>query len=304
MISSKVFFCPVNKNSNVSDIAGKLLEKVITDSKIVLEREVPLKVHPGEPGNISYIKPQNYNGIIDYLKKKNIKTYFIETNPVTGGRHTTELHMKAAKKHGFTQIPFVVADAPDGKNHVEVPIKSGKHFKTCKIAKELERQKQIIVLTHFKGHGMAGFGGAIKMLGIGFASRQGKMDIHAKDYSDSKTTISWGSDPLYRGSEFNERMAEYALAATSNVAGANKKYIYITFALSIVQNCDCDGEEMKPIYKDLGIFASTDPVAIDKACFDLLEKREGKKPFGGEDVFNYAENIKLGSQDYELIEVK
>lgn len=301
MICSKVFFCPVdNKNINdVSNLARRLMEKVIEDGKITLGKEIPLKVHPGEPGNISYIKPQNYNGIIDYLLDKDIKTYFIETNPVTGNRHRAELHMKAAKEHGFTRIPFVVGDAPDGKNHVEVKINNGKHFKACKIARLLAEQKQIIVLSHFKGHSMAGFGGAIKMLGIGFASRQGKMEVHAKDYSDSKTTINWGNTPLYYGIEFNERIVDYALAAVNK-----KKYIYLNFALSIVENCDCDGEKMTPIYNDLGIFASIDPVAIDKACFDLLAKREGKKPFGGDEVFAYAEKIGLGLQDYELIEIK
>lgn len=301
MNASKVFFCPVNNKNihDISNLAGKLLEKVIEDGRIVLEKEIPLKVHTGQPGNTTFIKPKNFAGIVNYLLKKNIKTYFIETNMVTGPRSKASTHMAVAKKHGFTKIPVVIADGEEGKDHVEVKISNGKYFKSCKIARKLADKQQVIVLSHFKGHGMAGFGGVIKMLGIGFASRQGKMEVHAKDYSDSKTTIDWGNTPLYRGAEFNERMAEYALAAVNN-----KEYIYLNFAMDIVANCDCDGEEMTPIYKDLGIFASTDPVAIDKACFDLLEKREGRKPFAGDEVFAYAEKIGLGSQDYELIEVK
>ncbi|MCL5438677.1 MAG: DUF362 domain-containing protein [Patescibacteria group bacterium] len=299
MIKQKVFFYPI-KDSNPNDISLKarhLLERVIDDSKIVLEKEIPVKVHPGQMGNITFIKPENFDGIIDYLLKKNITTYFVETGMVTGPGSNTDIHRRIAMEHGFTKVSFVIADGEDGKDHIEVEIKNGKFFKKCMIGRKLVEAKQVVVLSHFKGHVDAGFGGAIKMLGIGFASRQGKMEAHSKVYTPDLKTIDWRKhQQLYYGKIFRERVAEYALAAAYN-----KRHIYINFALSITDNCDCDNTVMTPIYNDLGIFASIDPVAVDKACFDLLKRREGKKPFEGEDVFTYAEKIGLGSQNYELI---
>ena len=155
------------------------------------------------------------------------------------------------------------------------------------------------MLSHFKGHILSGFGGAIKMLGLGFASGRGKTEIHSKVAIPNGQAINWTKIwTIYIGKEFRQRSAEYALAASQN-----KKFIYINFALNLVKNCDCDGRVMKPIYKDLGIFASTDPVAIDKACFDLLAQRENKKPYKGDDIFDYAQHIGLGSAEYHLIQL-
>lgn len=299
MPKSLVYFHPVKNNPDTKEVslwARKILEKLISQNNISLQKEIPLKIHPGQPGNISFIRPDNFNGIIDYLLHKKVKTYFVETGMVNGPRSESDSHRNVALKHGFTRIPFVVADGENGEDHELVGI-NGNHFKKCMIAKKLIKPKQIIVLSHFKGHIDAGFGAAIKMLGIGFASRRGKIEIHSKVYSKKIKSIDWtAEDKQYHGTAFRERMADYALAAVKG-----KQNIYLNFALSIVENCDCDGVPMKPIYKDLGIFASLDPIAIDKACFDLLEKREGKKPFSGDDVFTYAEKIGLGSINYELI---
>jgi len=298
----KVFFHPVDENNikEVPEIALKLLKKVISVNNIKLEKEIPLKIHPGNPRNITFIRPENFSEIIKYLKSKKIKTYYIETNQAPiGFRSNAASHLKVAKDHGFTQIPFVVADGENGFDHVLVKIKNGKHFKDCKIARKLANKNQVIVLTHFKGHIMSGFGGAIKMLGLGFASGRGKTELHSKVNLKDGESIHWSKiRTLFMGKDFRERTAEYALAANQN-----KQFIHISFALDITKDCDCDGRKMKPIYKDLGIFASTDPVAIDKACFDLLKKREGKKPYGGEDIFAYAEKINLGSQKYKLVKL-
>lgn len=288
---NKVYFYPINKNNlkDASSIARLLLEKVIVENNIVLEKEIPIKVHPGEPGNISYIKPENYQGIIDYLQEKDIKTYYIETNTVTGQRTNSISHLKVAKDHGFTQIPFVVADGELGNDQVII--------NGCKIARLLAEQKQIIVTSHFKGQDSTGFGASIKQLGIGFASRSGKMHAHSKVEIPDSGKIDWSDrETLYDRPEFRKRMTDYALAAVNG-----KQYIYITFAMSIVENCDCDGSPMDAVYEDLGILASLDPVAIDKAAFDLLAKREGKKPFDGDETFAYAEKIGLGKREYELI---
>lgn len=299
-MKTKVLFTSITKNNknNIADIARRLLEKTISDNNIKLEKEIPLKIHPGTRGNISYVRAENYQGIIDFLKEKNIKTYYIETNTATGPRSNTTSHLQVIKENGFANLPFVIADGEKGFDHVKVKIDTGKHFQSCLIAGKLAEPKQIIVTSHFKGHIMSGFGGAIKQLGIGFASARGKIDAHCKITIPDNETIDWSKrDILYDGKEFRQRSAEYALAAVNH-----KQYLYVTYAISIVENCDCDGAPMKPIYEDLGIFASLDPVAIDKACFDLLQKREGKKPFDGDDIFAYAEEIGLGSTQYELIQ--
>ncbi len=283
---------------DISNAARKLLETLIREEHITLQNEIPLKVHPGEPGNTSFVRPTNYDGIIDFLEEKNIKTYFIETNTVTG-RRTNELdHQQVAKEHGFTRIPFVVADGERGTNDVAVAVKGGLHLQHAKIATRLADKNQIIILSHFKGHVSAGFGAALKMLGIGFASRRGKMDAHCKVAPPDDGTINWVTDRsnLYSNEPFRQRMVEYAQAAVNE-----KKYLYITYAINLVENCDCDSKPMEPICRDLGIFASIDPVAIDKTVLDELAKREGKMPFAGGEALAYAEKLGLGSQKYNLV---
>jgi len=297
---TKVFFCPAKIDDAVGEIALKLLKALIKENKIVLEKEIPLKVHPGNTGNISYIKPENFSAIIEYLQSQKIKTYYVETNQAPNGeRSCATNHLKIAMAHGFTQIPFIIADGEDGFDHVLVKINGGKHFRDCKIAAKLANKHQVIVLSHFKGHMLSGFGGAIKMLALGFASGRGKVELHSKTNLADGEAINWTKIwSVYVGKAFRERSAEYALAASQN-----KNFIYLNFALNLVKNCDCDGRAMQPIYTDLGIFASTDPVAIDKACFDLLAKREKKRPFGGEDIFGYAQKIGLGKTNYQLIKI-
>ena len=298
MKKAKVYFHPLTSKNpkDISRIAKKLFETIIKENNIVLEKNLPLKVHPGEPGNTTFIKPAVYDGLIDFLTAKGVKPFFIETNTVTGQRTNKSSHLRVAKEHGFTRLPMVIADGETGNDQTMVPIKNGKYFKSCRIGAELANKSQVVVLSHFKGHVAAGFGAALKMLGIGFASRQGKMEIHSKEFTPELKTINWSkSDKLYPLDIFRERVVEYVLAAVNH-----KQYIYLTFAFDLTDNCDCDGEKMECVYRDLGIFASLDPVAIDKACFDMLEKREGKKPFEGSDIFAYAEKLGLGSQKYTL----
>lgn len=191
MIINDVFFIPTNHQSNLSQVAKKLLATVVEKNKIKLEKEIPLKVHFGEPGNQTFIKPVNFQGIIDYLTEQQIKTFYIETNTAAGPRSNRTNHERIACEHGFTQIPVVIADGEKGFDHQLVSIKNGKHFKECKIAAKLAKQKQIIVLNHFKGHILSGFGGAIKMLGVGFASGRGKTEMHSKVKIADDKQINW-----------------------------------------------------------------------------------------------------------------
>lgn len=301
MKPSTVYFVPISaQKDHYADEALKVLTALLEGEKLTLGQEIPLKIHPGEPGNVSYNKPANYDRIVDFLEGKKIKTYYIETNTVTGRRTNEKDHLVAAAEHGFTRIPFVVADGANGTDDVAVPVPGGKYFKTAKIATKLADKNQMIVLSHFKGHVSSGFGAAVKMLGIGFASRRGKMEEHTLVTPPDDGTINWADGTnLQPNIVFRERVAEYALAASTG-----KRYIYITFAINLVSDCDCDGHPMEPLYGDLGVFASTDPLAIDKACFDELAKREKKIPFDGGEMFAYAQKIGLGNLQYRLLEVK
>lgn len=314
MKRSNVYFAPITSQlttDQISEMAVSMLSKFIESEKITLSSEIPLKVHSGEPGNVTFLKPALFNGIIDFLENKKIKTFFTETNTASGPRSTQKSHEVIAKEHGFTRIPFVIGDGETGFSHRKIAIANGKHFKTCMIANLLDKYEQIIVLTHFKGHVMSGFGGALKMLGIGFASGRGKVDVHSKIELPDHETIQWDKvshrdeygkmiwNPkfLYYGKDFIERMAEYALAASRG-----KKHIYMSYAIDITENCDCDSRHMIPLYPDLGIFISLDPIALDKAVYDKLNERENRKTFGGDDIFAYAEKIGVGSTNYSLIQ--
>lgn len=342
---TKVYFKAIDSYSKTNEInaaAVDLLKVIEEKERVELNKFIPLKVHLGEKGNKTFIEPKNFEGIIDYLTERNIDTAFIETNVLyKGQRNTIENHLRVAKEHGFTRIPVVIADGEVGEDYQLVEIKK-RHFDRCKIAGAIAKEKQIIVLSHFKGHALAGFGGAIKQLAMGCASKGGKLDQHANSIPkisrlkckscnacaakcpesaiivDTKAKIdknkcvgcascmaicpygaisnSWLASLT---KSFNERLAEYAYAAAKG-----KNHIYISFAFNITKNCDCEGHPMKPVAKDIGIFASTDPVAIDQACLDILDKNEGRVVFKrGRSTLEYAASIGLGSREYELIEL-
>ncbi|MFZ2455047.1 MAG: DUF362 domain-containing protein [Candidatus Altiarchaeia archaeon] len=344
MDTAKVFYRRVSsgaKTEDISRMARDLLERVVSEEKVELEKRIPLKVHFGEKGNTSFIGPENYEGIIDFLKEKKIDTCFIETNVLYVSERTRKKsHIALAKEHGFTRIPVVIADGETGEDYEEVGIE-GDHFGKCRIGKAIAGEKQLIVLSHYKGHMLAGFGGAIKQLGMGCAARGGKLDQHANaqpaiNPEECKKCMSCVShcprnaievSPIPRIDKdkcigcaaciaacpqevfhvdwmatapvsFRQKLAEYALAAQKG-----KRNVYINYALNITKDCDCDGRSFKPITKDIGVFASVDPVAIDAACCDVLNKREGKRFFTGDDIFGHAEKIGLGTTEYELIEI-
>lgn len=332
-----------------SKAARQLLEKIIEAEHVELQNIVPLKVHFGEKGNRTYLKPETYNGVIDLLEEKGIATQFMETSVLYGGeRFVREKHLRLAEQHGFTRIPAVIADGEKGEDALNVPVNL-KHFKTCSIARGLAEQEQILVLAHFKGHGLAGFGGAIKQLSMGFAAKGGKLAMHMnvqpqirswkckrcgmclsrcqmdaihigkdkkeKCFIDHEKCIGCGAcfsicpakavsiwtwqgicNALFRKNQFREKLVEYAYAAAHN-----KKHIYINFAVNVTNGCDCEPRPMRAAVKDIGIFASLDPVAVDAACYDAVAKA-GKK-FKGAEQLDYAEKIGLGSRDYELIEL-
>jgi len=325
------------------DLLGKtaltLLQKIVSETGIEFAPDVPIKAHFGERGNKTFIPAKCYDPIIQYLQAHGVSPSFIETNVLyRGSRTTTEKHLATAREHGFKQIPIIIADGDIGTEYDEIEINKI-HFKKCKIGRGYGPYQQFIVISHFKGHGVAGFGGALKQLAMGFASRGGKLDQHSgiapvvsarrciacgickdkcnydairiKDYAiiDSKKCIGCAGciavcpkdaiNNSWSGPHFHEKLAEYAYGAA-----LGKDMIYITFVHNITEDCDCTGCAMKPITGNIGIIAGKDPVALDTACLDLVQKSSGKRLFeDGRAALRHAEKIGLGTMKYDLIEI-
>jgi len=337
---SKVYFIKNtgSDNSKLGEDALELLKQVVLETGHKFEKEVPIKVHFGEKGNKTFIPAKCYDSIIDHLKKEGVQTSYIETNVLyRGSRTTSKEHIKTATSHGFTQIPVIIADGDIGTDYYEVEIDK-EYFKKCKIGKGFQKYKQLIVASHFKGHVAAGFGGALKQLAMGFASRSGKMEQHTDmtPIIDAARCISCGicADKCafnailikkkavidgnkcvgcagciavcpkgaisnsWRGVNFMQKLAEYAYGAAKD-----KDIIYITFVCNITSECDCFGTAMKPITDNIGVLAGRDPVALDTACLDLVHKNAKKKLFdSGRTTLRHAEKIGLGTMQYEFID--
>ncbi len=180
-VMSEVVFRAVEpgaSTSAVSEAAAAVLAALVERSGVKLATELPLKVHFGEKGNRSFLPPETYRGIIGWLKQRGSSCCYIETSVLYGGeRFERERHLRLAARHGFTDLPVVIADGSGGEDAVEVPVNL-RHFRTASIARALAEAEQVVVLSHFKGHRLAGFGGAIKQLAMGFASKGGKMAMH------------------------------------------------------------------------------------------------------------------------------
>ncbi|MFB0917526.1 MAG: DUF362 domain-containing protein [Clostridiaceae bacterium] len=339
---SNVYFIPMKEydDKKLSDAARKLLETVIEKEGVKLEEEVPLKVHFGEYGNDTYIKPAAFEGVIEYLKENNVKTRYIETNVLYRGKRTTrDSHIKTAKEHGFTNLPITIADGNHGEEFSDIKI-NGEIFDHVRLGKAYGDFKQFIILAHFKGHAEAGFGGAMKQLAMGFAARGGKLAQHstlnpvvsqdaciscgscveACNYGaitlDDKAFINdskcvgcaacvavcpvgaiktdWGAR------DFPKRVAEYAWGAAGG-----RPNIYICYIMNITEFCDCNGSHMEFVAENIGVAASTDPVSLDTACLEFIQKNENKDIFeAGRDALLHAEKIGFGSMKYNLITVK
>lgn len=336
---SKVYFKKAQLDVNeVNEAAAVLLDKL----GVKFIKDIALKVHFGEKGNVTFMDGKYYDGIINYLQQKGCEPKYIETNGIyKGPRSKSDTHKKVAAEHGFTQVPIIIADGPMGGDATDVEVNL-KHYKTCKIGLGYSKYDQMIVISHFKGHILAGFGGALKQLSMGCAARAGKLAMHSQSQpvlSSDKCTkcgacvkvcpvdapqievdkpyvndscigcgmcieacqfgamnINWGATSA---PEFREKMTEYSYAAAKD-----KDIVYIQFALSIADMCDCMGQKADIVAKDIGVFASTDPVAIDAACMDMVDEAEGRKVFEGREALDYAEEIGLGSKEYEIVEVE
>ena len=262
------------------------------------EGRVAVKLSTGEPGNNNYLNPDL---IKDLVHKVN--GTIIECNTAYGGgRADTESHLKAAADHGFTAIANV--DIMDADGEVSLPVAGGKHLKEDFVGKNYPDYDFTVVLSHFKGHPMGGFGGAIKNISIGIASSAGKAWIHSAGKTKSQTEV-WKNLPPQ--DDFLESMTE---AAKAIIDHCGDKILYISVANNLSVDCDCVAKPEDPKMGDIGILASLDPVALDKACVDMVRASEdhGKihlieriDSCNGMHTLDYAEQLGMGSQNYELV---
>ena len=226
----------------------------------------------------------------------------------TGKRNSSYKHVKLLERHGWNKyftVDLMDRYGPD----IEIPVRNGKHLEKDIMGKHFLRYDSMLVLSHFKGHPMGGYGGALKQLSIGCASTAGKVYIHsAGKYQNAKDQdIVW--DDLPPQDDFLESMAEAASAVVDHFAG---KVVYINVMANMSVDCDCCAIAEDPCLKDMGILISTDPVAIDRACIDLVLKSEdpGREHFmervttrNGEHTIDVAAELGVGSKEYELIEL-
>ena len=273
-----------------SDNLVKIYEALGREAK----GKVAVKLSTGEPGGHNFLNPE----LIKALVQK-VNGTIVECNTAYGGgRATTVDHLQAAKDHGFTAIAPV--DIMDAEGETTLPLKNGKHLKHDIVGSHFLQYDFTIILSHFKGHAMGGFGGAVKNMSIGIASANGKRYIH----SAGTSTTDWGNP---QQDDFLESMAEAAKAVADH-CGDNILYISVANNLSV--DCDCDSSPEDPKMGDIGILASLDPVALDKACTDLVRssKDHGKIHLieridsrNGMHTLEHAEAIGLGKQLYKLI---
>lgn len=280
--------------------------RTITPEKVVelfqltgktLDGNTAIKIHSGEVGNQNFLKPDFWKPVIDHVGGT-----VVECNTAyEGSRDTTVKHMKTLREHGWSKyfnVELMDAEGPD----LELAIPNGKKIKKNYVGKTLTSYDSLLVLSHFKGHPMGGYGGAIKQLSIGLASSLGKAYIHGV----GDTNNFWGSDH----DSFLESMAD---AASSIIDYFKGNIVYINVMKNMSVDCDCCAVAEDPCMADLGILASLDPIAIDQACLDLvyasddpgrdhlLERIESKN---GVHTIEAAADLGYGSRDYELITIE
>lgn len=376
MGKSKVYF---------TDFRAKLGEGLPTKLKRLMKtagiadldldgKFVVIKMHFGELGNISYLRPNYARAVVDIVKELGGKPFLTDCNTMYPGSRKNALeHLECAWENGFTPLtvgcPIIIGDGLKGTDDVEVPVVGGEYVKNAKIGRAVMDADVFISLTHFKGHEMTGFGGAIKNIGMGCGSRAGKKEQHSSgkpfireekcrgcrrcihecannglvfNEETKKMTINTEScvgcgrclgacnfDAIrFRndnaGKALNCRMAEYTKAVVDG-----RPCFHISLIVDVSPNCDCHAENDAPILPNVGMFASTDPLALDKACVDACMKQ---KPLPNSQLSDnmskhdfcdhhdhfinsrpesewrsclaHAEKIGLGSMEYELIEMK
>lgn len=293
MEKSKVYF--------TKEITPESVVKMYETLGISLPGKVAIKLHSGEKGNQNYIRPEFVRPIV-----KKLNATVVECNAAYGGaRNTTEKHKKLIEEHHWTKyfdVDIMDEEGPD----VELDIPNGKVLKKDFVGKHINNYDSMLVLSHFKGHPMGGYGGALKQLSIGVASSEGKSWIHSAGQSKDQYTI-WNNLP--EQDLFLESMADAASSVVKHFKG-NIAFINVMCNLSV--DCDCCAVAEDPCMKDIGILASLDPIAIDQACIDLVynSKDPGRDHFververqHGIHTIEAAAELGFGTIEYELIDI-
>ncbi len=293
MEKAKVYF--------TKEITPESVVKMYEKLGVNLPGKVAVKLHSGEDGNQNYIKPSFVKAIVD-----KVGGTVVECNTAyAGARNSTKKHKELIEKHGWTKyfnVDLMDAEGPD----MELDIPNGKVIKKNFVGKNLKNYDSMLVLSHFKGHPMGGYGGALKQLSIGVASSAGKSYIHSAGKYTDQTKV-WNDLP--EQNKFLESMAD---AASSVVNYFKPNIVYINVMCNLSVDCDCCAVAEDPCMKDIGILASLDPVAIDQACIDLIynSKDPGKDHFierverqNGIHTIEAAEEIGVGTREYELIDI-
>ena len=295
-VAEKAFLTPevTPKVYMTTDISPEGLMAAYNALDWTPEGNVGVKLSTGEPPASNYLKPELIKDLVQTLKGT-----IVECNTAYGGsRGETAMHMQVAKDHGFTDIAEV--DILDADGSMSLPIDGGTHLKEDLVGSHFENYDSYLVLSHFKGHQMAGYGGAIKNISIGFGSREGKCLIHTAGKSN-RSMMGGVQD------DFLESMAE-AGKAVSDSLGNGKQIVYISVMNRISIDCDCNGRPAEPDIHDIGILSSTDPVALDQACIDLVYSAKNNESLvrrieslNGLHTLEHAEAIGLGYRVYELV---
>lgn len=310
MAKPKVYF--------TKEISPASLVKIYERLDAPAEGEVGVKISLGEPGNPNYLKPELIKDLVQLVDGT-----IIESNTAYGGgRGDTANHLQVAKDHGFTEIADI--DIMDADGEMELPVRGGRNIDVDPVGKNLANYDTILNLAHFKGHGVAGFGGVLKNQSIGIASVAGKAYIHTAGATrDAEKFMSCFSenppadlDIFAIQDQFLESMAEAAKAVSDYLkakTGREHPILYINVLNNISRDCDCDAEPEAVNLPDIGIIASLDPVAADRASLDqiLALSGEGRDAFAerlatqhGAHILEHAEELGLGSREYKLIEIE
>jgi uncharacterized Fe-S center protein len=280
---SKVYF--------TTDISGKGILAAYKALGVPVSGKVALKLHMGEPGNQNYLRPELLRDLVN-----EVHASFVDSNTAYGGRRgSTAAHLQAAKEHGFSYAPVDILDA-DGE--IKLPIKGGKRLTEAILGSHIMNYDWIISVAHFKGHSMAGFGGTFKNLAIGIATPEGKRAIHS---NPGGAMFSSSGEPFF------EKVIEYNMALADAKPG---KLLYINVLNNLSVDCDCSARAPKATMADIGVMASLDPVALEKASLDQIYSRpagerkdlvERIESRNGPYQVIYGERMGMGSQAYELI---
>lgn len=287
MENAKVYF--------TKEITPEAMIKMLSCLDADLSGRVAVKLHSGEVGNQNFIRPAFMKPIIEH-----VKGIIVEGNTAyEGQRNTTEKHWETMKLHGWCDIAEV--DILDGEDEIALPIRNGVHLQENYVGEHLNRYDSMLVLSHFKGHPMGGFGGALKNISIGIASSHGKAHIHGA----GKPEEMWTADH----DAFLESMAD---ASSSIMDFFGKQIAFINVMCNMSVDCDCCAKAEDPAIADIGILCSLDPVALDQACIDLIyaSKDSGRDHLleriesrNGIHTIEAAEKLGIGTRTYDLIDV-